>query len=186
MGFGPNGLDRLNQFALVVYIPGQLGSFLDDLRLEVAPDSRPHAHVTILPPRPISEPWETVADEIRRDAARFPPFDITAGDVAVFPVTDVIYIKVEHGAAELCCLHEALGRSKLAFAEPFPYHPHITVAQELPTEAVGHALGHVRRRWREYAGPRGFRAETIMFVQNTAQNRWIDLAEIPLATPVRV
>ena len=37
-----------------------------------------------------------------------------------------------------------------------------------------------RRRWAEYRGPRTFRAERAVFVQNTAGNCWVDLAEYSL------
>ena len=45
----PEG-QRLNVFALVVYIPDPLGRFLDDLRRELVPHYNPHAHVSVLPP----------------------------------------------------------------------------------------------------------------------------------------
>ena len=45
----------LSQFALVAYIPDPLGRFLDDLRVELTPDCKPRAHVTILPPRPLCD-----------------------------------------------------------------------------------------------------------------------------------
>ena len=62
MGCNENGVpsrpsleERLNVFALVVYIPGPLGVFLDELRRELVPHYNPHAHVSVLPPRPL--PW---------------------------------------------------------------------------------------------------------------------------------
>ncbi len=53
-----------------------------------------------------------------------------------------------------------------------------------------HGVSEVRdlaeRRWREYQGPRVFRAERAAFVQNTVANCWLDLAEYSLgAVPVR-
>jgi hypothetical protein len=45
---------RLNVFALVIYIGDPLGRFLDDLRRELSPQCNPHAHVSVLPPRPLS------------------------------------------------------------------------------------------------------------------------------------
>lgn len=47
-----NGADRINCYALVAYIPGILGSFFDQLRSDLEPNSlAPRAHLTILPPR---------------------------------------------------------------------------------------------------------------------------------------
>ena len=41
------------------------------------------------------------------------------------------------------------------------------------------------QRWREYSGPRSFRAERAAFVRNTMGNHWEDLAEFSLG-PVAV
>ena len=39
-----------------------------------------------------------------------------------------------------------------------------------------------RRRWAEFRGPRTFRAERAVFVQNTHDNCWVDLAEYTLGS----
>src|SRR5438045_1559872 len=36
----------LNQFALVSYLPEPLAQYLDDLRRQLTPDCKPHAHLT--------------------------------------------------------------------------------------------------------------------------------------------
>ena len=61
--------------------------------------------------------------------------------IEVFPQTDVIYIEIGAGAAELYSLHFAMNSSALDFQEPFAYHPHITLAQELPHERVEAMIG---------------------------------------------
>ncbi len=185
MGFDPNGMHPVNQFALVIYIPDPLGRFLDDLRRELAPNCIPHAHVSVLPPRPISEPWQAVCEEARSRAEVFDPFVIEAGDVAKFERTQVVYLELTRGGDELHRMHRELSQGTLAFAEPYEYHPHITVGQELPLAEIETIMETARRRWREYSGPRWFRAEKVTFVQNTSKNRWIDLAEFSLgAVPV--
>jgi 2'-5' RNA ligase len=178
--------ERLNVFALVVYIPGPLGTFLDDLRRELVPSYNPHAHVSLLPPRPLAVDWRLASGEARALADRWAPFDIELTGIEVFPVTDVIYIEVGAGAAELRRMHEALNAGALKFQDPFPYHPHITLAQELPDDRVAATGELARRRWREYRGPRGFRVEQAVFVQNTLNDCWIDLAEYSLTgTPAK-
>jgi hypothetical protein len=182
MGFDPNGMDRLNQFALVIYIPDPLGKFLDDLRLELAPDCRPHAHVSVLPPRPLSTPWQLVCEEARALAGEFAPFEIAAGEPAMFPATEVIYLELARGGGDLRRMHDSLCRGKLQFEEPYPYHPHITLVQHAPSETIPALFENAARRWREYAGPRSFLAEKAVFVQNTSQDCWIDLAEFSLGS----
>jgi hypothetical protein len=181
----PDGARPPSLYALVIYLPDPLGGFLDDLRLEMVPGCKPHAHVSVLPPRPLPVAPEASIEEARQIVAGFAPFDIELGGIEKFDVTDVIYIAVEGGARQLRQMHDTLNRGALAFAEPFAYHPHVTLAQEIE---AGHADALVElasRRWREYQGPRRFRAETSMFVRNTRGNLWIDLADGPLrAAPV--
>jgi len=170
----------LNQFALVIYVPDPLGRFLDDLRVELAPGCKPHAHVTVLPPRPLSAPWAEAAEQARAIVARFPPFDIEAGGIRIFPTTDVIYIEVGRGATQLRRMHAALNAAALPFEEPYPYHPHFTLVQDMPRGDVPDLYRIGERRWGAYTGPRVFRAETAVFVQNTLEDVWIDLAEFTM------
>src|SRR5262245_41888576 len=172
------GTERRNVCALVIYIPDPLGKFLDDLRRELVPAYNPHAHVSVLPPRPMVVDWQNVARHARCITESFHPFDVELTSVQVFPATDVIYLEVGAGSAELRQLHLAMNTGALAFDEPFSYHPHITLAQDLPPAEVPAATELARRRWQEFRGKRSFYADRVVFVQNTlAEDCWIDLAE---------
>jgi len=162
--------EGLNVFAVVVYIPSPLGGFLDELRRELVPQYNPHAHVSVLPPRPLTVDWRTASDQARTLTEGWAPFDVELTTVGVFPLTDVIYLEIGAGAKELYELHAAMNTSAMAFAEPYPYHPHITLAQELPQDRVGELTDLARRRWAEFSGSRIFRAERAVFVQNTVEN----------------
>jgi len=184
MGFDPNGAEPKagvnGLYALVIYLPEPLRTFLDNLRVELVPGCNPHAHVSVLPPRPIPVAPDTAIEQARAIVAGFPRFDVELGQVEVFPVTDVVYISVEGGAAQLCAMHDSLNRSALAFAEPFSYHPHVTLAQELAPREVQAKRELATRRWREFWGPRKFHARGTVFVRNIEGNQWVDLAEGPL------
>jgi hypothetical protein len=191
MSADPNGTragaehERPSLYALVIYLPEPLCGFLDDLRLEMVPGCNPHAHVSVLPPRPLPVAPETAIEEARAIVAGFPPFDIELGEIEKFDATDVIYIGLAAGADPLRKLHASLNRGALAFDEPFAYHPHITLAQEIPPDRVGPLRDLAVRRWREFPGPRSFRAGHTVFVRNTHGKLWVDLAEGPLrAAPV--
>jgi hypothetical protein len=171
---------RPSLYALVIYLPPPLGSFLDALRLEMVPGCSPHAHVSVLPPRPLPLAPEEGIAESRRIVAGFPPFHIELGRIEVFPHTEVIYISVEKGTEQLRRMHEALNQGGLAFQEPFAYHPHITLAQELEPGQAGPLLELAARRWREFQGERTFRADRAVFVRNTHGRLWTDLADGPL------
>src|ERR1700730_11444059 len=83
--------ERLNVYALVIYIPGPLGRFLDDLRRELVPAYNPHAHVSVLPPRPLTVDWEQASGQARRLIEGWPPFDVELTEVNIFPATKVVY-----------------------------------------------------------------------------------------------
>ena len=166
----------LNCFALVSYIPDPLGRFLDDLRRKLVPGCKPHAHVTILPPRPIKGSIETASWEISRRIQDFGPFEIKLSDIEIFPVTDVVYVSIGGGLDSLLEMHEGLNEGVVQFKEPFAYHPHITLAQELPAGTAPQIAAEAQRCWEEYSGDRSFDVETLWFVQNTSTKDWIDLS----------
>ena len=181
MGFESNGRPRAvdarpNVFALVIYIPDPLGAFLDDLRRELVPGCNPHAHVSVLPPRPLSVDWQTASEEARILAGGWMPFDVELTNVEIFPGTEVIYLEVGAGMPELRGMHAAMNNHALEFREPYPYQPHITLAQEIEHKEVPRLYELAIQRWREFRGPRTFRAERAVFVQNTHESVWVDLA----------
>ena len=177
---GPPLRERLNLFALVSYVPDPLGRFLDDLRRELVPHDNPRAHVSILPPRPLMVDWLVASREVRALTDLATPFDIELLEVKVFPVTDVIYLELGSGASELRSLHNAMCQGALEFREPFSYHPHLTLAQEIAPQDVEATRATAVRRWHEYRGARRFRVERVVLVQNTLNGCWIDLAEYSL------
>lgn len=164
-------------YALVAYINGELGDFLYALRQEIVPTCRLRSHVSLLPPRKLAGKPEGAAEQIAAVAGSRPVFEVRLGEICVFPVTNVIYLDVAAGREELTAMHAELNGGALAYAEPFAYHPHITLGQELTPEQFAAGLALCRRRWAEYAGSRSFPVETISFVKNTGNCGWRDLNE---------
>lgn len=176
----PAAWDRINSFALVSYIPEPLAGFLDRLRQELVPNCFLRAHVTILPPRPISSSPEAAWETVRTLAPGFAPFEVEMTELEVFPVTDVIHIGIGRGREELIGMHDALNVNGLRFTEHYPFHPHVTLAQELKGDEVDELARVARARWAESAFPRTFRVEEVYFVQNTRRKEWIDLGKSAL------
>jgi 2'-5' RNA ligase len=178
--------NQINSFALVSYLPDPLGGFLDRLRAELVADCKAKAHVTLLPPRPLlssaDEAWRELVDGIHN----FEPFRVELGRVEIFPVTQVLYLSINAGHAELKRLHQALNRGCLGFEEPFTYHPHVTLAQELEPYQVAEACELAAARWREFKYARSFTVDRLTFVQNTLENRWTDLHGCLLSTQVTI
>ncbi|MBL8176689.1 MAG: 2'-5' RNA ligase family protein [Bryobacterales bacterium] len=164
----------------MAYIPDPLGVFLDDLRRELVPGCNPHAHVTLLPPRPIQGTAEEAVRHIRDTIAGLPAFDLHAAQINVFPVTNVIFIELGMGRSQMVDLHGILNNGAVAYNEPFEYHPHITLAQEIPADRVESILAGARRKWDEFRNTRIFPVQELTFVQNTKDNCWLDLATVHL------
>lgn len=180
MRCSPIGVTPINSFALVTYMPEPLSSFLNGLRGELVSQCTIETHVTLLPPRPVPTDatlaWQQVSDHLRD----LPSFEIGFGNVEMFPVTNVIYLSITTGRERLERLHHELNHTHLAYAEPFDYHPHLTLAQTLLPDQVEAAFDLARQRWADFPHARSFCVETLTFVQNTEKNQWVDLAELRL------
>jgi 2'-5' RNA ligase len=177
MECGPEGAERINSFAVVAYIRGPLAGFLDGLRAELVPGCVNRAHVTILPPRPLIGDVPEVLELIGDRVQDVPAFQIEATRIRVFPITQVIYADIASGTSALTELHDRLNVDGLFFEEPFEYHPHLTLAQGLEAGEVTPLVELAERRWREFPHSRTFVVDNITFVQNTLDNRWLDVAQ---------
>lgn len=170
---------RKNCYALVAYLPDPLARFLDDLRRELVPGSDPHAHVTLLPPRPLADDAEALR-QVQEYFAHVPPFEVEAGALNVFGCTNVIFLEIGVGREKLVEIHQDLNCGAVNFCAAYPYHPHITLAQELTGDQVPRAAETARKAWAQYPYPRRFLVEKLSFVQNTENNTWLDLATVRL------
>ena len=76
-------------------------------------------------------------------------------------------------------LHDKLNRGALAFDEPWPYMPHLTIAKVDTAEQATKVLEVSRLRWHDYGQTRTVRIETLTLVKGSGE-RWVDLAATPL------
>ncbi len=170
------------RYALVAYVKGPVGEFVESLRRELHPDL-PHfaAHLTLLPPRPLQGTENAALQVLAAICGRTEPFEVTLGGMDSFaPTTPTVYIRVAYGAMQMCELHEQLNTQALQFVEEWAYIPHLTIAK-MPSEAAAEqALRIAGRRWEEYTGDRRVLLERLTFVREESPNCWIDLAPVPL------
>lgn len=171
----------VNCYALVNYIPGELGAFLNSLRQELVTGCHAQSHVTLLPPRRLDatacEAWKA----LRAISEALPPFRVTLDSVEIFPGTNVIYLAIGEGHAELQSAHALLCHGPLDNREVFPYHPHVTLAQGIEPEYVEASADLARYRWEKYTGPRSFSVNDLVFVQSTDTEEWLDLEQLDLS-----
>jgi 2'-5' RNA ligase len=170
------------RYALVAYVKSPVGEFVENLRRELHP-ALPHlaAHLTLLPPRPLQGTENAALQLLGRICGHAVPFEVTLGSMESFaPATPTVYIRVAHAAVRLQELHDQLNTQALAFAEEWPYTPHLTIVK-MPTEPEAEqALEIARERWQNYAGSRRILLDRLTFVREEAQNHWIDLAPVLL------
>lgn len=170
------------RYALVAYVKSPVGEFVENLRRELHPNL-PHlaAHITFLPPRLLCGTESTALQMLAGICSQAEPFEVTLGDVQTFvPSTPTVYIRVTYGASRLQELHDQLNQQTLAFAEEWPYIPHLTIVKMATAPMAEQALGIARERWRRYSETRRIRLDRLTFVREDAQNCWVDLAPVSL------
>ena len=173
--------DTLGQFALVSYIPDPLAIFLDDLRIELTPWAKPRAHVTILPPRPHEEDLDETIERLQVNSKPFHSFPVEVGKIEIFAASNVVYLGFAFGSDELRRLYKALNNGPLRYTENFPYHPHVTIAQNIEPESASKLAQLAVDKWSKYQGPRSFVIDRLSFVQHVAPSVWVDVATLSLS-----
>jgi 2'-5' RNA ligase len=170
------------RYALVAYVKSPVGEFVENLRRELHPNL-PHlaAHITFLPPRLLRGTESAALQMLAGICSQAEPFEVTLGDMQSFvPTTPTVYIRVTYGASRLQELHDQFNRQTLAFAEEWPYIPHLTIVKMATEKAAEQALRIARERWQQYSGSRRILLDRLTFVREDAQNCWVDLAPVLL------
>jgi 2'-5' RNA ligase len=129
-------------------VPEPYGSAIQDARTGYG-DTQAHGiptHVTLLPP---TEVPLAVMDEVDAHltgaAARHRPFTLTLRGTGTFrPVSQVVFVQLEQGVRECRALEASVRSGVLARELAFPYHPHVTVAQNVAPEALDRAYTELR------------------------------------------
>jgi 2'-5' RNA ligase len=170
----------LGHFALVSYIPDPLATFLDELRIELTPWAKPRAHVTILPPRPHDDDLDETIQHLITTSKPFHSFPVEVGRIEIFAASHVVYLGISDGADKLRALYQALNRGSLEYTENFPYHPHVTIAQNIDAGSAQALAAIAIEKWNKYQGPRRFLIDHLSFVQQVAPSVWVDVANLGL------
>jgi 2'-5' RNA ligase len=159
---------------VAVDVPEPWGSLLTERRLAagdlVAEYIR--AHVTLLTPTEIpAADLPAVADRLATVAAGYPPFALHLRGTGTFrPVTQVVFVAVAAGIGECEELHDAvLDALRVLPVEPatrFPYHPHVTVGQNVDPAALDAVYA-------DLAGfEAGFRVDGFTLFEHDEGGRW--------------
>jgi 2'-5' RNA ligase len=130
------------QIGIAVDIPEPWGGMLTRRRVEAGDPLVVPAHVTLLGPTEIPvAALPAVERHLAEVAAAHLPFTLHLRGTGTFrPITQVVFVAVAAGISECELLAAAITAApELRRETRFPYHPHVTVAQDVAPEALDRA-----------------------------------------------
>ena len=100
------------------------------------------AHITLLPPTHVGgDALEVVDSHLRSAAGATAPFAVHLRGTGTFrPVSPVVFVALASGIADCERLEAAVRSGPLVREVGFPYHPHVTVAHDLPDDRLDDAF----------------------------------------------
>jgi 2'-5' RNA ligase len=98
-------------------------------------------HVTLLPPTPVAAgDLERIEEHLTEAATKGSPFVMHLAGTGTFrPISPVVFVQIARGVADCEVLERAIRLGPLDRELDFPYHPHVTVAQDVPEAALDEA-----------------------------------------------
>ena len=126
-----------------IAVPEPYGSLLQQRRAGFG-DAAAHCiptHVTLLPPTEVDTDavpafrlhLEQVADRLR-------PFRMLLQGTGTFrPLSAVVYVRLAEGIEDCNAIQELVRSGPVNRELQFPYHPHVTVAHDIPDDAMDRA-----------------------------------------------
>jgi 2'-5' RNA ligase len=121
---------------VAITVPEPYGCLLQDWRRRFGDplaDAIP-THVTLLPPTQVAtDSMAGVEDHLDDVAAAERGFEMHLRGTGTFrPVSPVVFVALALGIGDCERIEERVRAGPLARKLPFPYHPHVTVAHDLP------------------------------------------------------
>jgi 2'-5' RNA ligase len=168
---------------IVVPVPEPWAQLLVDWRAKVGDPQAGEVppHVTLLPPTEVTVADRTAISAHLAEVARaHPPFDMHLAGTGTFsPVTDVVFVAVARGIGNCEMIANDVRRGPLARALSFPYHPHVTVAHDVPSDMLEFAYSGLADLSAE------FRVEHFTEFEQTPSGAWAIAREYRLTGPPR-
>jgi 2'-5' RNA ligase len=127
---------------VVIGIPEPWRAQLDEQRLASGDPMAPYipAHLTLLGPvtvEPSAQARAEVEAHLAAVAAAHRPFHVRLAGTGTFrPVTQVVFVTVDEGTEHCVRLAADIRSGPLDRVLAYPYHPHVTVAHDVPPDAL--------------------------------------------------
>ncbi|EEP73231.1 phosphoesterase [Micromonospora sp. ATCC 39149] len=157
------------QIGIAVDIPEPWGGMLTRRRVEAGDPLVVPAHVTLLGPTEIPvAALPAVERHLAVVAATHLPFTLHLRGTGTFrPVTQVVFVAVAAGISECELLAAAINAAPELHRETrFPYHPHVTVAQDVAPEALDRAYEDLA----DFSAM--FEVDAFTLFSHSGQTRW--------------
>jgi 2'-5' RNA ligase len=166
---------------IVVPVPEPWAQLLVDWRSKVGDPqaSVVPPHVTLLPPTevPLSR-RPAIAAHLAAVARSHPPFDMHLSGTGTFqPVSDVVFVTVARGIGNCELLANDVRTGPLDRTLSFPYHPHVTVAHDVPVDMLELAYSGLSDLSAE------FRVDSFTEFEQSEGGAWTIAREYPLTGP---
>jgi 2'-5' RNA ligase len=163
---------------VLVAVPEPWAQLLVDWRAKVG-DPQANLvppHVTLLPPTEIAAADRTaVTAHLARVARAHPPFDMHLSGTGTFsPVSEVVFVTVARGIGNCELIAHDVRQGPLARSLTFPYHPHVTVAHDVPPDMLDLAYCGLADLSAE------FRVDHFTEFEQTPGGAWAIAREYPL------
>jgi 2'-5' RNA ligase len=168
---------------IVVPVPEPWAQLLVDWRAKVGDPQAALVppHVTLLPPTEVAvTERQAISAHLEEVARCHPPFDMHLAGTGTFsPVSEVVFVAVARGIGSCELIANDVRRGPLARSLSFPYHPHVTVAHDVPRDMLDFAYSGLADLSAE------FRVDRFTEFEQVAGGAWAIAREYPLTGPPR-
>lgn len=164
-------------------VPEPWGGHVQRMRMSYGEGRAEHipTHITLLPPTEVSaRTAEALRAHLGEVAGEHPPFEVILRGTGTFrPVSDVVFIQVARGVSSCEQLERHIRSGPLERPLAFPYHPHVTLAHDLPGQVLDRAFADLA------AFSCSFTASSFRLYAHDGDGVWGQVEDYDLAGPAR-
>ncbi|RBY77740.1 2'-5' RNA ligase family protein [Geodermatophilus sp. TF02-6] len=177
----PSATPETAVIGVVVPVPEPWAQLFVDWRTKVGDvqaDLVP-PHVTLLPPTEVAAADRpAITAHLSAVARAHPPFDMHLSGTGTFaPASQVVFVAVARGIGNCEMIAHDVRCGPLTRSLTFPYHPHVTVAHDVPPDMLDVAYCGLADLSAE------FRVEHFTEFEQTPDGAWTVAREYPLTGP---
>ena len=176
---GPPCQDGAARIGVAIDLPEPWGSQLTRRRGEAGDPQAAYvpAHLTLLGPTEVAtDALPAVEKHLEAVASAHEPFTVQLRGTGTFrPITEVVFVTVAVGGTECELLAEAIAAADgLQRRTRFPYHPHVTVAQDVPAAALDAVFDDLA----DFSAR--FEVSGFTLFSHGGEGRWLPRRDFPL------